>query len=82
MESIRQKGRIDCSSKSVEEIREIIGADSLNFLSVEGMVEAIGRPFPWRNGGTCLACFTGNYPTEIYESNEKKQNVNQVGNDD
>ncbi|TDL30623.1 amidophosphoribosyltransferase [Jeotgalibacillus sp. S-D1] len=54
------------SKNSVEEIRSIIGADSLSFISVEGMVEAIGRPDADENRGHCLACFTGKYPTEIY----------------
>ncbi|CEG29505.1 amidophosphoribosyltransferase [Bacillus sp. B-jedd] len=51
---------------SVEEIRKLIGADSLTFLSTEGMVEAIGRKNAGRNCGQCLACFTGEYPTELY----------------
>lgn len=55
------------SNHSVEEIREMIGADSLTFLSVEGMLEAIGRPAINETCGQCLACFTGNYPTEIYD---------------
>ncbi|GGK33976.1 amidophosphoribosyltransferase [Caldalkalibacillus thermarum] len=50
----------------VEEIREVIGADSLAFLSIEGMLEAIGRSDAVPNRGHCLACFTGRYPTEIY----------------
>jgi amidophosphoribosyltransferase len=54
------------SNHSVEEIRELIGADSLTFLSVEGMLEAIGRNEPGETRGQCLACFTGRYPTEIY----------------
>lgn len=54
------------SKYSVEEIREMIGADSLTFLSVEGMLKAIGRPDEGNQCGQCLACFTGNYPTEIY----------------
>ncbi|PPA68987.1 amidophosphoribosyltransferase [Jeotgalibacillus proteolyticus] len=54
------------SKNSVEEIRSIIGADSLSFISVDGMVEAIGRPDSGENRGHCLACFTGKYPTEIY----------------
>ncbi|GIN87968.1 amidophosphoribosyltransferase [Heyndrickxia sporothermodurans] len=54
------------SKHSVEEIREMIGADSLTFLSVEGMLKAIGRPDEGNQCGQCLACFTGNYPTEIY----------------
>jgi amidophosphoribosyltransferase len=54
------------SDHSVEEIRELIGADSLTFLSVTGMLEAIGRNEPGETRGQCLACFTGRYPTEIY----------------
>ncbi|SIC51174.1 amidophosphoribosyltransferase [Mycobacteroides abscessus subsp. abscessus] len=56
------------SEHSVEEIREIIGADTLSFLSAEGMIEAIGRTDSGALKGQCLACFTGNYPTEIYPS--------------
>lgn len=53
-------------SKSVEEIKELIGADSLGYLSKKGVMEAA-------NGvGLCLACFTGEYPTPIY-SNTKKE---------
>lgn len=55
------------SENSVEEIRQLIGADSLTFLSVEGTVEGIGRSFDGETHGACMACFTGNYPTEIYE---------------
>lgn len=54
------------STNSVEEIKEIIGADSLTFLSTEGMLEAIGKPDTDKNCGQCLACFTGDYPTELY----------------
>lgn len=53
------------ATKSVEEIRQFIGADSLSFLSVEGMIEAIGRKDEGPLRGHCLACFTGKYPTEI-----------------
>lgn len=54
------------SKNSVEELRKIIGADTLTFLSVEGMIEAIGHSTDGSSHGQCLACFTGNYPTEIY----------------
>ncbi|GEK33736.1 amidophosphoribosyltransferase [Kurthia sibirica] len=54
------------SSQSIEEIRDTIGADSLTFLSVEGMVNSIDRPYEDDNKGLCLACFTSNYPTEIF----------------
>ncbi len=51
---------------SIEEMKEMMGADSLEFLSVEGLLKGVGR---FKNGsdcGQCRACFTGNYPTEIY----------------
>ena len=54
------------ASKSVEEIREYIGADSLAFLSIEGMIEAIGRKGNDINRGHCLACFNSEYPTEVF----------------
>jgi amidophosphoribosyltransferase len=57
------KEELIASDKSVEEIRELIGADSLTFLSVEGMMQALGQE---GTNGYCLGCFTGNYPTEIY----------------
>ncbi|WP_124726506.1 amidophosphoribosyltransferase [Staphylospora marina] len=53
------------SSKTVEEIRKEIGADSLAFISTEGMLEAIGRPSAGEARWNCLACFTGEYPTAI-----------------
>ncbi|WLR42245.1 amidophosphoribosyltransferase [Bacillus carboniphilus] len=51
---------------SVEEIRQIIGADSLTFLSQQGLIEGLGRPYEGELKGQCMACFSGNYPTEIY----------------
>ena len=45
---------------SVEEIREHIDADSLGFLSIEGLQRAVdlGKP-------SCMACFTGDYPVPV-----------------
>ena len=45
----------------VEEIREYIGADTLGYLSVEGLIEAVGLP----KDKFCLACFTGDYPVPV-----------------
>ncbi|MCY8668228.1 amidophosphoribosyltransferase [Bacillus haynesii] len=55
------------SSHSVEEIRQEIGADTLSFLSIEGLLSGIGRQYEAENCGQCMACFTGKYPTEIYQ---------------
>lgn len=47
---------------TIEEMKEIIGVDSLAFLSVESLGKLIDAP----NGcGYCDACFTNNYPTEV-----------------
>nr|WP_202080994.1 amidophosphoribosyltransferase [Caldalkalibacillus salinus] len=59
------------SKKSVDDIRDYIEADTLTYLSVEGMIEAIGREDDNPNRGHCLACFTGKYPTEIYPDSLK-----------
>lgn len=47
---------------SVEEVCDIIGADSLAFLSVEGVLKASLRK------QMCVSCFTGKYPTYIYQN--------------
>ncbi|MEH7353880.1 amidophosphoribosyltransferase [Neobacillus drentensis] len=57
------KEELIASDKSIEDIRQLIGADSLTFLSVDGMVKALD---PEGINGFCLGCFNGNYPTEIY----------------
>jgi len=46
---------------SVPEICEWVGADSLHFLSLEGMMHAVGR-----SEGYCNACFTGRYPLDVH----------------
>lgn len=49
------------AQKSVEEIRKYIGAESLGYLSLDGLYKAIGMP----KGSFCDACFTGNYPIPV-----------------
>lgn len=45
------------ATKSVEEIRQYIGADTLTFLSLEGLMDAVDGP-----RGFCTSCYTGKYP--------------------
>ncbi len=47
-------------SHTVEEIGELVGADSIAFLSLENLKRAIGAP----GAGFCDACLTGHYPVE------------------
>ncbi len=49
------------ANMSVEEIRQKIGADTLGFLAVEGLIKVAGGS----GGGFCDACFTGNYPVPV-----------------
>ena len=49
------------ANKSVEEIRNFIGADSLGYLSVEGLLKSVGMP----RDLFCLACFVGDYPMPV-----------------
>jgi amidophosphoribosyltransferase len=49
------------ANNTLEQIREMVGADSLGYLSVEGLMKVVGGT----NGGFCDACFTGNYPVPI-----------------
>ncbi|MCM3789814.1 amidophosphoribosyltransferase [Domibacillus indicus] len=62
-----EKGELIAAHYTNEELRELIGADSLTYLSVEGTIEAIGhRKSELGECGQCMACFTGEYPTEIF----------------
>lgn len=60
------KGQLIAADHSIEEIRAEIGADSLAYLTVEELMAGFGfgaedsHPF-------CNACFTGHYPTEVYD---------------
>jgi len=49
------------AQKSVPEIRDFLGADSLGYLSLEGLIEAVALP----KETFCLACFTGDYPIPV-----------------
>jgi amidophosphoribosyltransferase len=49
------------SRKTVEEIRDFIGADSLGYLSVEGLLKAVDLP----RETFCMACFVGDYPMPV-----------------
>ncbi|MDE6779576.1 MAG: amidophosphoribosyltransferase [Alistipes sp.] len=58
------KEELISSSRTVEEVCRKIGADSLCFLSREALYRAGSR------SELCLACFTGSYPTALYDGTE------------
>ena len=55
---MKSHSELIAANNSVEEIRDIMGADSLNYQTIEGLKDAIGID------GLCTACLTGVYPTE------------------
>lgn len=61
------KEELIASSHSVEEIRKFIGADSLGYLSPEGLYWFEKNHGEW----FCDACFTGNYPVPIEDQTDK-----------
>jgi amidophosphoribosyltransferase len=55
------------AQKSIPEIRDFIGADSLGYLSIDGLIRAVALP----RSTFCLACFTGDYPIPIQMQMDK-----------
>jgi len=61
------RGELIAAQKSVKEIQEFTGLDSLDYLDIENLVNATDIP----RQDLCLACFDGNYPVPIDESFSK-----------
>ncbi len=55
------RGQLVAASNTAEEIRRMIGADSLGYLSQAGLVEALQLS----RDGLCMACLDANYPTQV-----------------
>ena len=56
-----RKAELIAAQMSVEEVRRYIEADSLGYLSLEGMLESIGL----EKNSSCVACWNGKYPTAV-----------------
>jgi amidophosphoribosyltransferase len=57
------------ASLDVDEIRDHVGADSLGYLSLQGLLDATGVA----DAGFCTACLSGDYPTQVPEAADKFQ---------
>jgi amidophosphoribosyltransferase len=62
------KGELIASTKSIEEIRRYIGADTIGYLSLQAMMESVED-----NNRFCSACFTDIYPTEVLHEERQKE---------
>jgi len=63
------KSELIASTHSVEEIRGYVGADSLAYLSHEGLLKAVGDASGSRH---CTACFSARYPVAVTQADESQ----------
>ncbi|MGE0707664.1 MAG: amidophosphoribosyltransferase [Planctomycetota bacterium] len=64
----QSKGELLASQKSTAQIRELLGVDSIGYLSTEGMLSVLCRPA----SDYCTACWSGDYPVPIPAGMSKK----------
>ena len=55
------RAELIAANLDIGEIREYVGADSLVYLELEGLIAAIGAA----GAGFCTACLTGEYPVDV-----------------
>ncbi|MEO6413108.1 MAG: amidophosphoribosyltransferase [Pedococcus sp.] len=65
------RAELIATGAAVEEIATSIGADSLGYISEEGMVSATHQP----KANLCTACFTGSYPVELPDESRLGKNL-------
>ena len=68
---IQTRKELIAANHSIEEIRQAIGADSLCFLSEDGLIDAIGLGVDAPYSGLCMSYFNGDYPTPLYDYEEE-----------
>ena len=64
---ISKSAELIAAKMTVDEICAYIGADSLAFLSQEGLIDSIGLKFDMPYSGLCMDSFNGDYPTGLYD---------------
>lgn len=68
---IQTRKELIAANYTIEQMREMIGCDTLNFLSEQGLIDAIGLNFDAPYTGLCMAYFNGDYPTPLYDYEEQ-----------
>jgi amidophosphoribosyltransferase len=66
-----ERAKLLAAQMSVEAMRDYINADSLAFISIEGLYRALGEQRDALQPQRCDACFTGAYPTVLTDQEEK-----------
>jgi amidophosphoribosyltransferase len=65
-----ERAKLLASQMSVEQMRDYINADSLAFISIDGLYRALGQSRDPDQPQRCDACFTGEYPTRLTDAEE------------
>jgi amidophosphoribosyltransferase len=66
-----ERAKLLAAQMSVDQMRDYINADSLAFVSIEGLYRALGDERDAAAPQRCDACFTGDYPTSLTDRDEK-----------
>ncbi|QIL02855.1 amidophosphoribosyltransferase [Sphingomonas sinipercae] len=66
-----ERAKLLAAQMNVEQMRDYINADSLAFISIEGLYRALGDTRDAARPQRCDACFTGDYPTELTDCDDK-----------
>jgi amidophosphoribosyltransferase len=66
---MKERKELVAHNRTPEEVAAIIGADSVHYLSIQGLVESIGL----HQDQLCLGCLTGKYPVEVPEERHRFQ---------
>jgi amidophosphoribosyltransferase len=70
-----ERANLLAAQMNVEQMRDYIKADSLAFISIEGLYRALGQSRDPAQPQRCDACFTGDYPTSLTDLNETGANA-------
>ncbi len=68
---MKDRRQLVASSHSEEEIAKLVGADSVHYLSIDGLVGSIGMG----ESALCTGCLTGRYPVDVPEERRRFQKV-------
>ncbi|MCI4327311.1 MAG: amidophosphoribosyltransferase [Thermoplasmata archaeon] len=66
---MKDRKELIANGRTEDEIAQLIGAESVHYLSLPGLVEAIGVP----HDNLCLGCLTGRYPLDVPEERRRFQ---------
>ena len=69
---IQEKSELIAAHKSITEMNQMVGSDSLKSLSEDGLIKAIGLNADVPYSGLDMSYFNGDYPTYLYDYESKK----------